>query len=791
MQQLPAALAPLAAYRQFLCYALVPSSTKPGKFEKIPVSPHTGQLGVSAHDPQHWTTAEHACAVASAWGEGFGVAYSFQTNDPWFFVDIDNAWNGQEWSATAQAILAMFPGAAVEVSQSGTGLHIIGRGAAPAHGKKNTPLGLEFYTELRFVALTGTHAQGNADTDHTAALYALTAQYFPPKTTGGTDGLELSAEPVAEWRGPTDDDELLRRALQSRSAGSVFGTRASFADLWEANEEVLAAAYPGTPYGASEADAALAAHLAFWTGRHGERIEALMRRSKLVRDKWDRDDYLPRTINSVLAHAGDVLQDKPIAPPPGAAPLTPEAAPAPAQGEAIEGQTFLSGPQQLELFRGCVYVQDQHKVLVPGGFLLKPDQFRVAYGGYTFALDTVNQRFSRNAWEAFTESQALRFPRADTMCFKPDQPPGDIIVTAGRRRANVWWPAQVRRTPGDAGPFLRHLAKLLPDERDRTILLSYMAGCVQYAGRKFMWAPVIQGAEGNGKTLLSACVAYAVGQHYTHWIKAEDLLSPFNGWIAKRLFIAVEELCPKDHRAQDDVIAALYPLISGAFGIQVQFKGVDQDSFEICANFMATTNHRGAVRRTPDNARRFANFYTAQQTALDIELHGMGGDYFKRLVGWLTTQDGFAIVAEYLASYPIPAEFDPSNLTRAPRTSTTDASIEESRGSVEQHVVEWVGQGIPGFMGGWVSSIQLDAKLTEIHKAGQIPPNKRRELMQSLGYILHPKLEGGRVNNPVAPDGRRPLLYIRADSPAVHLSTPAEVAKAYTAAQQPATAGVF
>ena len=38
------------------------------------------------------------------------------------------------------------------------------------------------------------------------------------------------------------------------------------------------------------------ADLAFWTGRDCERIRALMNKSALARDKWEREDYLPRTI---------------------------------------------------------------------------------------------------------------------------------------------------------------------------------------------------------------------------------------------------------------------------------------------------------------------------------------------------------------------------------------------------------------------------------------------------------------------------------------------------------------
>jgi hypothetical protein len=778
MQTLPPALAPFAAYRQFLCYALVPSQTKPGKFDKLPVSPHTGQV-VTAHDPQHWTTADHACAVASGWGAGYGVAFTFTAQDPFFFIDLDGCYDGTNWSPLALKVAAMFPGAAMELSQSGKGMHIFGTGQAPAHGKKNAALGMEFYTELRFVALTGVGCMGNAATDCTAALHAVTAEYFPPGATADGD-FSLSDAPVPEWRGPEDDDDLIRRALMSRSASSVFGGRASFADLWEGNADALGTAYPDAnrPYDASQADAALVSHLAFWTGRHGERIKRLMLRSGLVRDKWHREDYLPRTISEILARPGDVLTDK--LPEPASLPQA--AAQAPTQAD-VTGQTFLGPDAQKTLFAGCVYVQDRHRVLTPGGVLLKPDQFRVAFGGYVFAMDSVNERTTRNAWEAFTESQVLRAPRADTICFKPDQPPGAVINDSGRLRVNTWWPADVRRIKGDAGPFFMHLAKVLPNPRDQQILLSYMAACVQHKGVKFPWAPVLQGVEGNGKTLFSACVAEAVGQHYTHWPHAEDLDSPFNGWIADKVFIALEELYSQEHHAE--VVEKLKTLITGGMGIQIQYKGVDQASMSICANFMVTTNYRNAIRKTPDNARRFALFFTAQQSWADIRRDGMDGDYFPRLYHWLKHQDGFAIVSEMLHTYPIAAEFNPAGaMHRAPDTSTTADAIIESRGGVEQQIAEVIAQDTPGFMGGWVSSVMLDRLITDTLKMGnRLSHTKRRELLQGMGYILHPGLQEGRVNNPVQPDGRKPQLYILADHPSRYLTGPAEIAKAYAAAQ--------
>jgi primase-polymerase (primpol)-like protein len=65
-----------------------------------------------------------------------------------------------------------------------------------------------------------------------------------------------------------------------------------FRRLWEGDV---------SEYGSqSEADCALASHLAYWTGGDEARIDALFRRSALYREKWNRDDYRQRTIKRVL-----------------------------------------------------------------------------------------------------------------------------------------------------------------------------------------------------------------------------------------------------------------------------------------------------------------------------------------------------------------------------------------------------------------------------------------------------------------------------------------------------------
>jgi len=790
----------LASIPQWIAVLLVPKPN--GKTDKIPVDPRTG-FPIDAHQQQFWTDYGTAVAAAQAWGPQYIVGFVLTERDDLFCLDIDGARQADgTWSPLAQQLAAGLPGCMMELSQSGQGLHIWGRFPnPPPHRKKNIPLHLELYTERRFIAI-GTDQRGEI-APVCAALPALIAQLFPPAENGGSETPEEG--PRADWRGPTDDAELLRRAMQSRSMGSVFGTKASFADLWHADAEALAKAYPADrssdePFDRSSADAALAAHLAFWTGCDVARTERLMRQSKLARAKWDdRSDYLvERTVRGQCGRQTQVLQDKAVvasdqvaAPtPPAPAVPPPPGPPGPSSGaidsveqpamRLVDGQTFLSPSQQVEFFKGCVYVRDIHRALVPRGDLLTPDKFKTEYGGYTFSMDNRNEKVSRNAWEAFTENQATRPPRADTTCFRPQMPLGAIITRDGQRMVNTYIPQHVRRQAGDAGPFLRHLQKMIPDEYERKVVFYYLCCLAQRQGQKSQWALVIQGVEGNGKSLLAKFAAHCVGRRYTYKPRANKIGGQFNGWVVGNILYVVDELMVD---GRQDLMDELKILITEGEGIEVERKGVDGMTAEACGNFLCTTNHKNAVLKTR-NDRRWCVIQSAQQSVEDLARDGITGDYMHALHAW-ARKDGFAIVAELLFTTPIPPEFDFTlGLQRAPRTASYDQVLADSMGPVEQEILEAVQREDIGFRGGWISSGFLDALLKRIGKDKWVSHNRRRDVLKNLGYDWHPTLCDGRVANPVMPDGAKVKLFYdmkRADLRA--LGRPVDVAAAYSKAQ--------
>lgn len=774
MKTLPEALSGLRLYKQFIIYKLVPSAKRPGKTDKFPCDFRSG-LVASAHDVQYWTDCDTAIAAAVNFGDSYGVGFVFTDGDPFFFLDIDNQWRGSAWSPEAVEMCGMVAGVAIEVSQSGEGMHAIGIGRPPENRSIESPLKVGgLYYSRRFVALTGINIVGNVNAVCTT-LDVLAAKYFPGSSVGHS--VEWTSAPREDWKGPESDEDLIRRAMRSRGADSAFGGKASFADLWNCNIEALARTYPdvGRAYNESQADAALAQHLAFWTGNNCERIERLMMQSKLVREKWEREDYIERTILNAVGKQFDVLTDKTFELPVEAVATVNE----PPKPTLVQGSTFATNEDQIALFAGCVYVNDVHRVLVPGGNLLKPEQFKVAYGGYTFTMDAANEKTTRDAWEAFTQNQAFRCPRVDTTCFKPSMAPGSILDRDGIKSVNTYWPVEVARKMGDAQRIFDHMVKVLPDEHERMVLLYFMAACVQHQGTKFQWAPLVQGVEGNGKTLFSRYVANAIGKKYVHWPKASQISNNFNGWLVGKTFYAVEDIYVPGEKAE--IIEILKPMITGGDGLEIEKKGVDQVSADICGNFLFNSNYKDAVRKGM-NDRRFCVMFTAQQSREDLIRDGMAGEYFPNLYNWLR-EEGYAIMSELLHTLPIPDEFNPATKCQyAPETVSTRAAIDASMGGVEQEILEAIAQGLPGFCGGWISSIMLDRLLEKLGVARRVTHYKRKEMLSAMGYEYHPALHDGRVNNVVLPDQSKPRLFIKKDAAARNIATAAEVARTYESA---------
>lgn len=125
---------------------------------KRPITP--GGLSASSTNPDTW--GSYADCQAGA-GDGYGV----MLGDGLGCIDLDGCLDGGRLSAVAESVLAANPGAYVEVSMSGRGLHVFGQ-RAEVPGRR-VP-GVEVYSRGRFIRVTGNVWDGMSGANGPAVL---------------------------------------------------------------------------------------------------------------------------------------------------------------------------------------------------------------------------------------------------------------------------------------------------------------------------------------------------------------------------------------------------------------------------------------------------------------------------------------------------------------------------------------------------------------------------------------------------------------------------------------------
>ena len=265
---------------------------KDGKQTKIPKNPHTGN-NAKSNDAETWSDFDTAII---AWGKyNFdGVGFMFTGNI--CGIDLDNQAPEDE---RAREIITAFD-TYTELSPSGTGLHIIftaDRSKLPEtseykrlYYQKNEKIGTECYIAgitNRFFTYTGKPINGKNIEDRTEQLIAFLDQHMR-KTTAGSANESVNAADSSAQKAIPNDYDLLSVARQARNADK-------FIALYD-NGDI--SAYNND---ASAADMALCVILAFYCQGDAAEIDKYFRQSKLMRDKWEREDYRRDTIAKAIS----------------------------------------------------------------------------------------------------------------------------------------------------------------------------------------------------------------------------------------------------------------------------------------------------------------------------------------------------------------------------------------------------------------------------------------------------------------------------------------------------------
>jgi putative DNA primase/helicase len=265
-----------------------------GHKDKLPINVKTGESAKS-NDSSTWTDFNTAL-VNSIKRKLSGVGFMFSNQDNFVGIDLDHCRSKEsgEIEAWALEIIEQFIGKAyIEVSFSGTGVHIICRGKLPLSGRRNG--NVEMYSDGRYFTITGKVLMDYIGIeDCTVEIEYLHQKYI--------------SKPIKQQEKKTfthidlNIDEIIEKASNSRQGHK-------FCDLYNGNFQ----GYPSQ----SEADQAFCNLLAFWCGCDVAKMDCIFRNSGLYREKWDKRrgclTYGEKTINTAIRACGDVYKPRSMA----------------------------------------------------------------------------------------------------------------------------------------------------------------------------------------------------------------------------------------------------------------------------------------------------------------------------------------------------------------------------------------------------------------------------------------------------------------------------------------------
>ncbi len=284
VSQLGAIPAEIRDKKRWLNYRLVDDPKHPDKPKKVPIQSRAPGHNAHVDKPETWATFSEAVrALRNYHVELAGIGFVFTADDDIAGVDLDGCRDPStgviaEWALAIITELSSY----TEISQSGTGVHIIVRGKVPGAGNRRPVKdvrgqlcgGIEMYDNRRYFIFTGQHLGWTPSQveERSDALDRVHTRYLAAVERPGV----AKALPPIGGRLPctftSSDEALLEKARAARN-----GDR--FAALYDRGD------YSG--YGShSEADLALCSRLAFWTDGDASRIDALFRASALFRPKW-------------------------------------------------------------------------------------------------------------------------------------------------------------------------------------------------------------------------------------------------------------------------------------------------------------------------------------------------------------------------------------------------------------------------------------------------------------------------------------------------------------------------
>lgn len=493
-------------------------------------------------------------------------------------IDIDDCVNeAREIDPRAQELIDLGSSYS-EISVSGKGIHIVGEGyLSPGSGcrinYKEMPI--EVYGEKRFSTMSG-DVVSRKPFANIQSLIDLIFKDHKIKVEPTQNGLKATCDPP--FPDPTDvssdPDWLLGKMLTSKNGKEIRSLMAG-----------KISAYGSDP---SRADMALCSYLAWWTNKRPELMDAIFRRSKLYRDKWDErhgdQTYGGLTIAAACAGCEGGYEHKSGG----------------GNSDKDPYETFKSNLKRIRERSAMVQVGNKiyfisenadrsaHQLMERKDLIEKHEQDIVT------VLRDKDRPKELNPIKKWLRDPDKR--QYHELVFRP--------AGCKSEQYNLFkgWGVEPSEQ-GSCDLFLAHLRENICDDDSEAyeFLLDWIADIFQNPQIKHNTAVVLQGEQGTGKSIFAETIGHLVGrQHFTVIASIGELVGRFNKQYATSMLIFADEaLAPRDLERR----GKLKHLISSTT-LTIEEKGKDSYPVDNYTRFIFASNN-DTVIPAENNERRY------------------------------------------------------------------------------------------------------------------------------------------------------------------------------------------
>lgn len=295
--------------------------------------------------------------------------------------------------------------------------------------------------------------------------------------------------------------------------------------------------------------------------------------------------------------------------------------------------------------------------------------------------------------------QDWRVPVCHRAAYHPQA--GEVFELDGRRVANLYRPELRVKADSSFTPeglrlveaLERHLTVLIPSPTERNIFRAWLAFNYRNPGIKIRWAPLLKGAEGDGKSIFGEVLQVLMGRENIRTMSADTIqTSPFSGWATGQCVVVLEEVRFQGHN-RFDIVNKLKPYLTNN-SIELHAKGKDPGNALNVSNYLLLTNHDDAIPLNDGDRRYFVlrSPYRSYQE-LDAFLQAVFSisrtDHFDEIFALGNAHPGQ--MALWLEQIDYPEGFNPNG--EAPRTEARALMIQSSASDVETLVLDILDDG--------------------------------------------------------------------------------------------------